>query len=212
VSYLRLMAIAMAVVFISSCAAKAPSPALCTAIGVALGGAGGVAAGDGQGPGDDEEAKVAYGVGGAVVGGLLGYGICSYFAEEPPPPPPAPKPVAGPDPCGGAVRLYGINFALNKATIQPGSFKILDQLVEALKRCPAKVIKIEGHTDSTGSDAYNMQLSDRRAASVKDYLVQHGIAASALEAQGFGESRPIASNDTAEGRAENRRVEMKPIR
>jgi len=67
---------------------------------------------------------------------------------------------------------------------------------------------VAGHTDSVGTDSYNQGLSERRANAVKDYLTAQGIKASRLTARGYGESRPVASNDTDEGRAENRRVEL----
>ena len=70
-------------------------------------------------------------------------------------------------------------------------------------------MSVDGHTDSIGSDAYNQKLSVRRAQAVADYLEKGGIAASRMTVKGFGESQPVASNDTAEGRAENRRVELK---
>jgi outer membrane protein OmpA-like peptidoglycan-associated protein len=73
---------------------------------------------------------------------------------------------------------------------------------------PSLHVAIEGHTDSVGSDQYNQDLSEHRAEAVRDYFVQQGISASAVEARGFGKSEPIASNDTAEGRQQNRRVEL----
>ena len=72
-------------------------------------------------------------------------------------------------------------------------------------------MEIGGHTDSTGEDAYNMGLSQRRAESVRSYLVSKGVKASRLEAKGYGETKPVASNDTNEGRAKNRRVELKKL-
>ena len=70
------------------------------------------------------------------------------------------------------------------------------------------VVEVAGHTDSTGAEEYNQGLSERRANSVKDYLVSKGVQAQRLQAKGYGESMPVASNDTKEGRAENRRVEL----
>ena len=77
-----------------------------------------------------------------------------------------------------------------------------------LKEVPDARIAIDGHTDSTGSASHNQTLSEARAASVRDYFVSKGIAASRLTARGFGGTRPVASNETAEGRAKNRRVEL----
>jgi outer membrane protein OmpA-like peptidoglycan-associated protein len=73
---------------------------------------------------------------------------------------------------------------------------------------PTLHVQIEGHTDSVGSDEYNQDLSERRAGVVRDYFVQQGIAANSIEARGFGKTQPIATNDTAEGRQQNRRVEL----
>jgi OOP family OmpA-OmpF porin len=70
------------------------------------------------------------------------------------------------------------------------------------------VVEVAGHTDSTGSETYNQGLSERRANSVKDYLTSQGVTATRLSAKGYGEAQPVASNDTKEGRAENRRVEL----
>ena len=73
---------------------------------------------------------------------------------------------------------------------------------------PTLVVVVEGHTDSIGSDAYNMKLSQRRANTVRDYMVKKGISPSRIKTEAFGETKPIASNKTAEGRAQNRRVEI----
>ena len=84
--------------------------------------------------------------------------------------------------------------------------------METLRGQPGMQILIAGHTDSMGSDAYNLALSRGRAASVERYLIEQGIAPQRLRSQGFGESRPIASNDTEEGRRQNRRVEFQVLR
>jgi uncharacterized repeat protein (TIGR01451 family) len=101
-----------------------------------------------------------------------------------------------------------IHFEFNKATIRPESFQILNDVAAVLKDNPQLNILIEGHTDAVGSVEYNQKLSDRRAASVKTYLVSKGVAASRLSTKGQGKLSPIASNDTAVGRALNRRVEF----
>lgn len=104
-----------------------------------------------------------------------------------------------------------IHFATNSAVISPKSYKQLEEIARALNE-PALVsskILIEGHTDNVGSDAYNLELSSKRAESVKRYLVEKfGIEANRLETRGVGSSRPVASNDTSWGRAQNRRVEL----
>jgi OOP family OmpA-OmpF porin len=109
------------------------------------------------------------------------------------------------------VRLEGVKFDHDKSELGPNAGSILDETVTALQRCPEKRVRLDAYTDSAGSDAYNQALSQRRADSVRAYLVQHGVAAARIDARGLGESNPVASNDTAEGRAQNRRVELQPI-
>ena len=107
---------------------------------------------------------------------------------------------------GGAGKLL-VNFDFDSAVVKEQYFNDLGELAAFLKRFEDLQVDVEGHTDSVGPDDYNQQLSQRRAQAVVDMLVnQYGIAASRLEAKGYGETRPVASNDTAEGRAENRRV------
>jgi large repetitive protein len=102
-----------------------------------------------------------------------------------------------------------VYFALNKALIQPRSFPLLDDVARVLAAHPEIVrVRVEGHTDSKGNDAYNKKLSQRRADAVMSYLITKGIAAARLEAQGFGEDVPKADNGSADGRATNRRVEF----
>ncbi|MDT0691308.1 OmpA family protein [Salegentibacter sp. F188] len=99
-------------------------------------------------------------------------------------------------------------FDLNKATIRSESEEALNQIADIMEEYPNTIFHIEGHTDSSGSDQYNLELSKERAQSVKDYLVSEGIPESRLTSEGYGESQPIASNSTASGRQENRRVEI----
>lgn len=102
-----------------------------------------------------------------------------------------------------------IHFEFDRWNIREISFPILDDVAEVLNRNPQiTLVRIEGHTDSIGSDAYNQKLSERRAASVKKYLVGKGIDANRLTTVGYGESRPIADNNTTLGRAKNRRTEF----
>ena len=108
----------------------------------------------------------------------------------------------------GRVRLYGINFDSDSDTIRPESKPTLDQVVAMLKGSPELKITVEGHTDNTSTPEHNQQLSERRANAVKQYLVTNGIDAARLTAAGFGATKPVASNDSALGRAENRRVEL----
>lgn len=103
-----------------------------------------------------------------------------------------------------------LSFEFNKATILPASYPSLDELAQTLKQPEASnwKLKIEGHTDSKGAEDYNLKLSQLRADSVKSYLESKGVNASKITATGFGEAKPIASNDTDEGRAKNRRVDF----
>jgi OmpA-OmpF porin, OOP family len=106
------------------------------------------------------------------------------------------------------LAVKNINFETNKAVITKESYKILDQVADILSRYNYYSVAIEGHTDSQGNDASNLSLSKSRAQACYDYLVKKGIAASRMGHQGYGETRPVATNDTAEGRRQNRRVEF----
>ena len=104
--------------------------------------------------------------------------------------------------------LRGINFQSGSAAITPDSYGVLDKVVKSLMAYPEVRIEIRGYTDSVGSEASNQKLSERRASSVREYLVNAGISPDRIVAMGFGESEPIAPNTTAAGRAENRRIEF----
>jgi len=131
--------------------------------------------------------------------------------------PGAPSPDPKKNGCPGLVEVKNgvivifqpVFFATNKDTILKKSFPVLNAVADALKAEPEiKKIMIEGHTDNRGKASRNMELSDRRARSVLNYLVSHGIAAERLDAQGYGDSKPVADNKTSKGRAANRRVEF----
>ena len=100
-----------------------------------------------------------------------------------------------------------LDFEFNKAIIKPASFASLDELSEVLNKVNWNLI-LSGHTDNVGSEDFNLKLSTKRAEAVKNYLINKGIAAERITAKGFGESMPIAPNDTEENRAINRRVEF----
>jgi outer membrane protein OmpA-like peptidoglycan-associated protein len=104
--------------------------------------------------------------------------------------------------------LEGVNFETGKATLTPESETILNGVAESLVANDSIKVQVAGHTDNTGSSAVNARLSKQRAESVRQFLVAHGVAEDRLTAKGFGPSKPIASNKTAEGRAQNRRVEL----
>lgn len=109
------------------------------------------------------------------------------------------------------IKLNGILFPHDSARITAASAAILDKAVATLKRRPDIRVEVAAHTDSSASDEYNQALSDRRAASVMEYFKAHGISASRLTSKGYGESQPIATNTTKEGRARNRRVELRVL-
>jgi OmpA-OmpF porin, OOP family len=101
-----------------------------------------------------------------------------------------------------------IRFESGRAVIDPDSTGLLDRLIETAMRCPAATIEISGHTDGDGEDAFNQALSEKRAQAVADYLVKAGLPADRFTAVGYGSTQPIASNDTDEGKAQNRRIEF----
>src|SRR5229473_1974875 len=101
-----------------------------------------------------------------------------------------------------------IRFESGRATIDPDSVGLLDRLVETALRCPAANIEIAGHTDADGEDGFNQMLSEKRAQAVADYLVKAGLPASQFTATGYGSTQPVASNDTDEGKAQNRRIDF----
>jgi hypothetical protein len=108
----------------------------------------------------------------------------------------------------GKVLLYGILFDVDKASLKPESVTQLQHIVFLMITYPELNLEVQGHTDNKGSDAYNMELSEKRAQTVCTYLELFGIQPERLLAAGYGETRPVASNDTKEGRAKNRRVEL----
>jgi OOP family OmpA-OmpF porin len=183
----------------------------------ATAGCGAVGAGIGAGADSSHRGR------GAAIGGItsaLLCGLMTYYmtTEEPapapakppaPPPKPTPPPPPAPKPVERTIILDNVLFDFDKTAVKPDGAKILDRLIVFLKENADKRVDLEGHTDSVGTDQYNQKLSEQRAASVKEYLTKRGVAASRIATKGFGESKPIADNKTAEGRAKNRRVEIK---
>ncbi len=110
---------------------------------------------------------------------------------------------------GATIVLNNVFFETNKWDLKPESMTELNTLADLLKANPTKKVEISGHTDNVGNDAANQTLSDNRAASVVTYLVSKGVAPTQLTSKGYGESKPVATNDTEEGRAKNRRTEFK---
>lgn len=164
-------------------------------------------------------------------------GVQYRFAAPPPPPAPepppaviapaAPPPPPPPPPCsagatgeavslegcrtGDSLVLHGVNFEFDRDTLTPDAKVILDQVAGELTKHASIKVALNGHTDSRGGDSYNQKLSEARAQSVLRYLVSKDIAADRMSAQGFGETMPIADNNTDEGREQNRRVELKVV-
>jgi len=140
-------------------------------------------------------------------------------AAPPPPPPPPPPPCQPPAPgqpislegckTGDTIVLHGVNFEFNKATLTVNAKTLLNQVSDALLARKDIKVEIDGHTDGKGSEPYNLKLSERRAASVRQYLIGRGIDADRMTSKGFGKTMPIADNNTDEGRELNRRVELK---
>jgi outer membrane protein OmpA-like peptidoglycan-associated protein len=109
------------------------------------------------------------------------------------------------------VTLKGVNFANNSATLTPESTAVLDQAAAGLIRRGDMKVEVAGHTDNRGAAAYNRDLSQRRAEAVRSYLVSKGVNGGNLSARGYGPDSPVADNKTANGRAENRRVELRQL-
>jgi outer membrane protein OmpA-like peptidoglycan-associated protein len=109
---------------------------------------------------------------------------------------------------GLVLTLGDVQFAPNQETLTPETTRKLSPLVTILKEQPKRHIRIEGHADSTGEESYNLDLSQRRADAVRDFLISNGIDATRITARGYGETEAMASNDTTAGRRENRRVEV----
>jgi len=156
---------------------------------------------------------------GAVVCGILGH-IFLDPSQPPPPPPPPPSPMGEELLPGGVpvkakkrIVLRGVYFDFDRADIRPDSAPVLDEAAQILTamRDEIEQVVIEGYTDSIGSEEYNKALSVRRAEAVFRYLVNRGVPPELMRIEGFGESHPVADNDTEEGRAQNRRVELRVI-
>ncbi len=182
-----------------------------TAIGGIGGALGGYLLGDLVGGRRDRTEKIL----GAGIGGLAGAGIGAYMDKQ--------ERDLRARTAGTDVQVTregdnlvlnipsGITFAYDSADVQPQFKRTLDQVADTLAQYNQTYIDVYGHTDSTGSDAYNQSLSERRATSVADYLAGRGVQPARIGTRGFGESQPIASNDTDAGRAANRRVEVKIV-
>jgi len=231
------LAVALSAIFAAGCANQdiKPVEVICPILGGVAGGA--IAAGAFDG-GDDAGAIAGGAVVGAGLAYFLCREEevePPKPAPRPAPPPPKPEPpkdsdgdgVIDPkDECPGTPRgvkvnevgcpevgekiltLEGVNFDFDKATLRPESKPILDNAVRVLKDNASVDVRVEGNTDSRGSEDYNLKLSQRRAEAVVDYLTSMGIDGSRLTPVGLGESNPVAPNDTPENMFHNRRVDL----
>jgi len=150
-----------------------------------------------------------------VVAGLMGSMLAGCCAHPPTPPPPPPPKVAAPappppPPAKEKLVLRGVQFDFNKSNIRSGDAAVLDEAASALKANPGVTVNVNGYCDAVGSVKYNQKLSERRAESVVKYLMKAGIPEDRLVPHGYGKTDFVATNDTAEGRAQNRRVELIP--
>jgi OOP family OmpA-OmpF porin len=210
----RIAGSALVALSFSACSTMREHPTACKVGSGVLGGAlgalgGGLGVSEFENGPDNGERAAGAGVGlvaGGLIGALVGHYVCQPEASPPPPPPPAPLPPPAP---GKKIEtLSGPNFDFDKATLRPDGKQKLDHVVKMMMDNPGLRVSVEGHTDSIGSETYNQRLSERRADAARTYLVDKGISPSRIKTRGFGKSRPIASNKTEAGRAENRRVEI----
>ena len=194
--------------FAMACATSTDDPNRKTKRGAAIGAAAGAIAGAviGNQSGSNRTGAVIGAAAGAAVGAAVGRRMDQQEKEL--------RQIEGVEvtrPSEGeiSVRLTNdILFDLNSAALRGASRTTLSELASNFKQYPDNRIVVEGHTDSTGSDAHNQRLSEERAANVADYLIDQGVTAGNIIVYGYGESRPKSSNDTAEGRQLNRRVEI----
>ena len=116
---------------------------------------------------------------------------------------------SGPPPKACTIEVYGVNFDFDKSTLRPDSEPVLKQVLALFTTIPGFAAEVGGHTDNVGTSAYNLRLSDARAAAVKTWLVKHGLAANRVTSRGYGDTQPLVPNTTDENRFKNRRVELK---
>lgn len=195
-------------VFAFACATTDDDPNRKTKRGAAIGAVAGAVAGAviGNQSGNNRTGAVIGAAAGAAVGAAVGRRMDKQEQEL--------RQIEGVEvtrPSEGeiSVRLTSdILFDFDSSALRSSSRGTLNELAENFRQYPDNRIIIEGHTDSVGSDAYNQRLSEQRASSVADYLIDQGVASSSMTVYGYGELRPKATNDTAEGRQLNRRVEI----
>jgi outer membrane protein OmpA-like peptidoglycan-associated protein len=202
------------VLLLTGCAA--PGTQTKTQKGALYGAAGGAAAGAivGQVIGHDTKGTLIGSAIGAAVGGLGGAGVGRMMdnQERDMRNVLASSEAAAVSREGNllAVTFKGdVTFDTNSTVVRPGLYSELNRVAGVVNQYPNTLVRVEGHTDSTGSDEYNMDLSNRRAVAVRNLLTGRGIADSRIDVVGYGETMPVASNDTEAGRQRNRRVGIK---
>lgn len=198
--------------FLAACAtsgtSSGPDPNRKTKRGAAIGAVAGAIAGAviGNQTGNNRTGAVVGAAAGAAIGGAVGRRMDKQEQEL--------RQIEGVEvtrPSEGEINVRLTNdilFDTNSSALRTASRTTLDELATNFREYPDNELIVEGHTDSTGTDQYNQQLSERRASSVADYLIDRGVSARNVTVYGYGEMRPKASNDTAEGRQLNRRVEI----
>ncbi len=178
-----------------------------TAKGAAIGAASGAIVGGviGHRSGHTAGGAVIGGVAGGVIGGAIGYKLDKQAKEL--------EKIPNTEVKREEDRLVvtmaeAVLFDVNSAALKPEAKNTLGEMADVMTRYPDTDILVKGHTDSTGSEVYNQELSERRAKSVRNYLIDKGVSNPRITAIGFGETMPVAPNDTFEGRQKNRRVEI----
>ena len=206
-----LCALTIAMAAITGCSQPMTRTQKGAAMGTGIGAA--VGAGLGQAIGRDTESTLIGAAAGALAGGLTGGAIGNYMDKQEAAMRQAVANVEGAsvqrDQNVLAVTFKSdILFPLNSAVLQPGAQDEIARVAQVLTQYPATTITIAGHTDSSGSEIYNQELSERRAAAVRNALAARGVAPARMTTVGFGESKPVADNSTEAGRSLNRRVEI----
>jgi OOP family OmpA-OmpF porin len=187
-----LLIVTLAALSASGCSGTRPAePWTCALVGATGAGIAGTAIGANVNDGDEEEGAGIGAAGRCRDRAIAGYTICALMpAETPPPVAQVPPPAPHTKTVQKTIVLPGVNFAFNRADLLPQGRADLDAVIPDLEADRELELLIEGHTDSVGSDAYNQKLSERRAESVKTYLVSKGINPSRIETKGHGESQP----------------------
>ncbi len=204
----RAVVVLMATLFVFACATSSDDPNAKAKRGAGIGAAAGAVAGAviGNQGGNNRTGAVVGAAAGAAIGAAIGHQMDKQEQEL--------RQIPGVEverPSEGQidVRLTSdILFDLDSAALRPESRATLRDLADNFRRYPDEIIDVEGHTDSTGTTEHNQGLSERRADSVRIFLVDNGVPSASITAAGYGETRPKASNSTPEGRQLNRRVEI----